>query len=88
MPFAPAKAAKERYFLRAKGDYQTLTLFTPRRFIIAKNQNTFLKRQREMEKKAKAQLKRQRRQDRKEANEGHPAVVEQAADDDMPTDLA
>lgn len=41
-----------------------------------------------MEKKAKAQLKRQRRQDRKEANEGQPAVVEQSADDDIAADLA
>lgn len=88
MPFAPTRAAKKRYFRRAKGDYQTLIPFTPRRVIIAKNQNTFLKRQREMEKKAKAQLKRQRRQDRKEANEGQPAVVEQSADDDIAADLA
>lgn len=37
-----------------------------RRFDIAKNQNTFAKRQREMEKKAKAEAKRIRRTQRKQ----------------------
>lgn len=55
--------------------------------IIAKNQNTFLKRQREMEKRRKAEEKRQRRLDRKvsgtttspleETNEGDQEVSDQ-----------
>ena len=40
-----------------------------REFIIAKNTNTFLKKKREVEKKAKAAAKRERRAQKKRANE-------------------
>jgi hypothetical protein len=53
--------------------------------IIAKNQNTFAKRQREMEKKAKQEAKRQRRLERKQSSDSPPvacSVVEGNFDDE------
>ena len=50
---------------------------------ITKNQNTFAKRQREMEKKRKAEEKRQRRNERKAA-ESNPAVTSSDVTDDPP----
>lgn len=48
--------------------FQYLSATSPKwRVTIAKNQNTYAKRQREMDKKFKAQEKRARREDRKNA---------------------
>ncbi|TWT81621.1 hypothetical protein CA13_30740 [Planctomycetes bacterium CA13] len=58
-------------------------LLGSRRDAIAKNQNTFAKRQREMEKKYKADEKRKRRLERKLNAEAVPES-EQAMGDDQP----
>ncbi len=50
---------------------------------IAKNQNTFAKRQREMNKKAKAEAKRNRRHQRKQGDDVSHSIASQDVEDDM-----